>query len=250
MPHWHDLDQFWSDCGPFIFRQQVRAAAPEETSQILALLDLAPASRILDMPCGVGRHSLELARRGFRITGVDRTDEYLKDAAAAARAEGLSIDWVRADMREFQAASPFDAALNVYTSFGYFTDPADDRRVVENFFRSLRPGGRILFEMIDKDLLLQRFRPTDWSEEPDGTLVLHRRTLSPDQSWIDSRWLIIRATDRREIKFGHRLYGRRELTSLLESVGFIIDRVCGLLSGAPQGPDAPRLVVVATRPAR
>ena len=96
---------------------------------------------MLDLCCGVGRHSLELVRRGFRVTGVDRTQAYLDLVAAAAKREALDLELVRQDMREFHRDESYDGVINLFTSFGYFEDPRDDQRVVDNVYASLRSGG-------------------------------------------------------------------------------------------------------------
>jgi len=250
MSDWHEDDRFWAECGAVIFRPQVRAAAAEEIGKVAALLGLPAGARVLDMPCGIGRHALELARRGFRVTGVDRTAAFLDEARASVKAEGLggSIEIVQADMREFRRPGAFDAALNLYTSFGYFEDPADDRRVLDGLFASLRPEGRLILELVGRETLAKHFRQTDWREDPDGTLVLEHRTLKDDWSWIESRWIVIKGTDRHEIRFGHRLYTASNLKALVESAGFGEVRALGSLAGTPYDQDATRLVVTARRP--
>jgi SAM-dependent methyltransferase len=247
MPEWHEDDGFWRAVKARIFGEPMRSDAGAEAADIVRLLGIEPPSLILDMPCGVGRHAIEFAGRGFRVTGVDRTASYLADAAERARVGGLTgrTEWVQADMREFSRPGVFDAAINVYTSFGYFKDPADDVRVAAALFASLRPGGRVLFEMVNKEWIARRFRASDWHEEPDGTLVLEQRALSADGSWIDNRWLIIRGAERMEMRFGHRLYGADELAALLERCGFRGVEVYGALSGMKASVDSPRLVVVA-----
>lgn len=258
MTEWHEDETFWDRGRSIVFGQRVMAGAPDEVENIVRLFGIEPPARILDMPCGPGRHALELARRGFLVTGVDRTAKYLDEAAAGAKARGLAdrTAWVRADMREFgrdgrtgaDQAGTFDAAINVFTSFGYFARPEDDRRVAEAFFAALRPGGHILFEMVNKGWISRRFQASDWHEEPDGTLLLEQRTLSADGSWIDNRWIVVRGGERSELRFGHRLYGEEELRAVLASVGFTGMRVYGALSGMDATPESPRLVMVARKP--
>jgi SAM-dependent methyltransferase len=115
--------------------------APAEVDAMVALLGIKPGAAVLDLCCGVGRYALELARKGFYVTGVDRTAAYLQIAREKATVEHLGLDLVQDDMRHFVRPSAFDAAINLYTSFVFFEDPADDRKVVENVLHSLRPGG-------------------------------------------------------------------------------------------------------------
>jgi SAM-dependent methyltransferase len=223
--------------------------APEEIGKVIALAGVQPGARVLDMPCGIGRHSLEFARRGFVVTGVDRTQAYLEQCRAGADAEGLSesVEWVQGDMREFVRPEAFDLCVNLYTSFGYFEDQEDDRRVAANLLASLKPGGVAVFEMVAKEVLARTFKATEWHQEPDGTIVLEERTLSRDWTWIENRWVLIKGGEQRELRFSHRLYGGAELRELMEGVGFVDVRVYGSLGGIPFDQKAERLVVVGSR---
>jgi len=238
---WHEQDDFWETVSPM---QQRWADTPAEVDNLIALLEIAPGAHILDLCCGVGRHSLELARRGFRVTGVDRTLAYLRRAAEQADTEGLEIEFVEEDMRTFCRPDAFDVVINLFTSFGYFEDPDDDRHVVANVYRSLRSGGAFLVEMKGKEVLARVFQERDWDEE-DGLLVLQERELSQDWSWIENRWILLKDDSRTELRTGHRLYSAAELTSLLTECGFARAGACGGLDGSPYDQTAKRLAVVA-----
>jgi SAM-dependent methyltransferase len=248
MAIWHEQDDFW-EAVP-LFDEEHMEIAPAEVDAVLSLLDLEPGAAILDLCCGVGRHSLELARRGYRVTGVDRTAAYLQTARHKAADEGLEVEWVQADMREFVRADAFAAAVNLYTSFGYFEDPAQDRRVAENLFHSLIPGGWLLMEMMGKEILARIFRPRDWRELPDGSLFLQERRICHDWTWIENRWILVKDGQRKEYPLGHRLYDGAGLRALLLQAGFASVALYGDLSGLPYDTEGRRLVAVArkTRP--
>ncbi|MEK7353263.1 MAG: class I SAM-dependent methyltransferase, partial [Chloroflexota bacterium] len=144
---WHEDDSFWQTWGPLMFPAQRIADATEEVTKIIKLMDIKPGASILDLGCGIGRISLEFARRGFRVTGVDRTTSYLEQARQLAEKEKLNIEFVHGDMRAFVRPDAFDSVVSTYTTFGYFEDPADDRRVVDNVYKSLRPGGTVLIDI-------------------------------------------------------------------------------------------------------
>lgn len=260
---WYDDDSLWTFLSPIIFGESFTKPAAEQVDGVLALAGppaAAPGATVLDLPCGVGRHSLDLARRGYRVVAVDRTQSYLDQARRCAEAEGLGdrIEFVRADMREFARPGAFDLVINLFTSFGYFDDPIDDRRVAGAFLANLKPGGKLVIELVGKEIVARIFRPRDWREGPDGTLVLESRELARDFSWIENRWQILTprpdstgepagcgaAYHRRELRFGHRLYSAAELKSLLDSVGFTNLKAYGTLAGGPYDQSALRLVVV------
>ena len=147
---WHEDDHFWEQTAPFQFDERRWAAASKEVEQALALLQLKEGAAVLDLCCGPGRHSLELARRGFKVTGVDRTARFLEEARRRAEAEGLAIEFVQDDMRTFHRPGTFDAAINLFTPFGYFDDPEEDHRVLENIYASLKPHGKLLLDVMGK----------------------------------------------------------------------------------------------------
>ena len=101
---------------------------------------------------------MELARRGFNVTGVDRAAQYLGQARQQALEEGLVIEFVQQDMREFRRPGSFDIPLNLNTSFGYFEDPADDLQVLPNIHASLQPGGSLVAKTIVKEVLARIFQ--------------------------------------------------------------------------------------------
>jgi len=244
MTVWHDDDHFWSAMAPLIFDTQRWTEAAQDIDQIVTLAGLRQGESVLDLCCGPGRHSIELARRGFSVVGVDRTASYLDEARRRAAAENRSVEFVQDDMRRFCRPQSFDAAVNLYTSFGYFTDIEDDRRVLKNLRQSLRPGGRLILDLVGKETVARIFREREWFER-DGLIRLEERTISQDWSWIDCRWILLDGQKRHEFMISHRLYSAAELTGQLLQCGFGSTRVYGDLAGVPYDHNARRLVVVA-----
>lgn len=246
MKPWHEQDVFWETVAPILFAQRRWSDAPAEVEKVVSLLGIGPGTHILDLCCGVGRHSLELARRGFHVTGVDRTRLYLDRASKQAEAEGLKIEFVQDDMRSFCRPDAFDVAINLFTSFSYFEDPEEDRQVLLNVYRSLKPGGVFLLEMMGKEILARIFRERDWHEE-NGVLILEERKLSKNWGWIESRWIMFKGNNRTELRLSQRLYSAVELTSLVTGCGFTHVDVYGDLAGSAYDHMATRLAIVAHR---
>ena len=242
---WHEDPAFWETLEGLLFPPEKLDAAADELDALLSLADI-DGGRALDVPCGVGRHAVELAGRGFEVTGVDATNRYLETARGRAEAAGVDLEFVEADMREFVRPGAFDLVLNVYTSFGYFEDPADDRRTARNFHESLADGGRLVMSLTSKEVIAGKFRKRTWSEQ-DGTYLLEEHEVQDDWSWMENRWVVVEDGETREFEVSHRLYSARELSVLLESVGFDEVDVYGDRSGAPFDQDAERLVVVAEK---
>jgi len=243
---WYKQDTFWETVAPTLFTQRRWSEAPVEVGQVVALLGIEPGAHVLDLCCGVGRHSLDLARRGFQVTGVDRTRPYLDRAARQAEAEGLEIEFVQSDMRSFCRPDAFDAVVNLFTSFGYFEDPEDDRQVALNVCRSLKSGGAFLIDMMGKEILARIFRERDWYEE-DGVLILQERKVTKNWSWMENRWIMFKDNHRAELNLSHRIYSATELASLLTECGFAHVDAYGDLEGSAYDHLARRLVVVARK---
>ena len=121
---WFEDEDFWTAYAPLMFDEAHWAEVPAIVDAIERLAKPAPGAAVLDTCCGPGRHSLELASRGYRVTGIDITEAYLEAARASAGDDNPRF--LKADIRDFSTDQPFDLAINLYTSFGYFSDPADD----------------------------------------------------------------------------------------------------------------------------
>ena len=243
---WYNQDDFWTTFESLLFNQKRLADSALQVDQIIKLLQIEQGEKILDLCCGIGRHSLEFARRGFDVTGVDRTTFYLDKAQNQSKAEDLNIEFVNEDMRNFCRAGAFDAVINMFTSFGYFEKVEDDRRVVENVYRSLKSGGKFLIEIMGKELITRDFRERDWNEI-NGFIILEERRLLNNWEKIENRWIILKDNQQIEYKFVLRLYSAKELTSLLTQCGFSDIEVYGSLAGIDYDHNAKRLVVLARK---
>jgi SAM-dependent methyltransferase len=240
---WHDRDGFWKLVEPFLFTTRRAELAQEQVAQIMALLGLETGARVLDLPCGNGRHALELAARGFEVTGIDRTESYIEEARREAARRGLAAAFQVGDMRDYRAPGQYDLVLNLFGSFGYFDDPADDMRVLENMAASLRPGGRLLIETAGKEIVARDFQPRDWFQQDDLLVLTERKTT---HSWgrIETRYIVIKDGEWVEQTVSIRSFSAAELVSLLAAAGYHDVQVCGSLAGSAYDHSAERLVVI------
>jgi len=169
-------------------------------------------------------------------------------ASTRAMEGGLDIEFVQADMRTFRRAEHFDFAFNLFSSFGYFEDPNDDLQVLRNLQESLKPGGKLLMEMLGKEILARNFRDKVWHHRP-GTdeYLLREASGRSGWDWIENRWTLIRGGDHRVFTFGIRVYSGAELASALRQAGFSRVDLFGSLEATPYDQAAQRLVAVAVR---
>jgi ubiquinone/menaquinone biosynthesis C-methylase UbiE len=212
-------------------------------------LRLEPGAHVLDIACGVGRHSIELARQGYHVTGLDLSPALLGIAASRAERAGVQVNWVHADMRDIPFTHTFDAAFNIFSSWGYLESESEDEKVLAAVARALKPGGAFLLETLHRDRLIQGFQANLW-HEGIGVLVLEERSFDLLHSRLLANWTAIYDDGRR--RHWHmttRLYTAAELRRMLETSGFTLTQSFGSYDGAPLTLDSTRLILVAERTA-
>jgi ubiquinone/menaquinone biosynthesis C-methylase UbiE len=240
-------DAFFSDFYLRAFAGEVRDAAAEEQALAAAGLARCPeGGDVLDAPCGFGRHSIPLARAGYRVVGADRSAVLLEEARRRSGGERWP-KWVQADYRELpHPDESFDLALNLFSSLGYLCDEQDTRTLAE-LRRVLRPDGRLLIETMHRDLLLLRWQEQDWRLLGEGRLLLEQRTFDPASGVAQMTQTLVPSNGERESRTTSlRVYSATELLAMLERAGFGEARCYGAFDGRPFASDT-RLVVVARR---
>jgi SAM-dependent methyltransferase len=188
----------------------------------MELLALPAGARILDVPCGQGRHAHLLAEAGFRVDGLDYS-RFLLDRARE-RGTSATLRYTRGDMRKLPArwTGRFDAVVNLFTSFGFFTDPADDARVIAEFGRVLKPDGMLVFHAGSRDGVMARFLARDWWKSDDGTVIGHERSFDPLSGilTIHTTWEGPAGSGTREHRL--RLYTATRIAELCLEAGLIV----------------------------
>ena len=243
---WFDHESFWRDLYPFMFPEKRLAAATKEAAELLRLT--RPRGRaVLDLCCGPGRFSVALAKRGYRVTGVDTTRYLLGKARARARAARVKVEWIEADMRDFVRPGAFDLAISMFTSFGFFDDKREDLQVLRNMLESLKPRGVCLIDVMGKEHLARIFDPSVASSLPDGTRLLQLHSVRDDWTRVRNEWIVIRRGRAKTFKFDLTIYSGQELRDRMEQVGFVDVTLFGGTGGEPYGLGSQRLVAVGRR---
>ena len=248
MMEWFESEDFWRDFYPYMFSAERFAAAPMEVNQIMALTQCSGGS-LLDLCCGPGRHAVEFAQRGFRVTGVDRSSFLLGRAREHASQTGASIEWVQEDMRRFLRPATFDLACSLFTSFGYFKDEREDLEVLRNIYQCLKEAGVLVIDVVGKERLARTWQNTMCTELADGSLVVQRPQLRSDWCRIHAEWVLVKGERARSFSFEHTIYSGRELKDRLLSCGFREVQLFGDFQGAPYDLNATRLIAVAHKQA-
>ena len=204
---------------------------------------LESVPKILDLCCGPGRISSELARIGYAVTGVDITENFLNAAKEDSEHENLNIEYILADARKFVRPGFFDAIVNLYISFGYFSSQKDDLKVLRNAHKSLRDGGSFIIETLGKEIAVRDYVEADWFEYSDYTMLTE---YEPLDSWtfLKNRWILIKDNKKVEKYFTQRLYSASELKALLLKAGFSGIEIYGDWDESPYDQHAVKLIAV------
>jgi D-alanine-D-alanine ligase len=196
----------------------------QEIDDFVKILKLSPDDKILDLCCGQGRHSLELAQRGFQcVEGIDRSHYLIQKARQTAKKDNLEVKFREGDARKLPfGPDTFDVVLILGNSFGYFETINDDLRVLKEVFRVLKPRDRVLIDVADGQYLRKNFQSRSWEWIDKNLFVCRERSLSLDGQSLITREVITHAEKGvlADQFYDERLYTQESLTELLKTAGF------------------------------
>lgn len=244
-PWWatHFDAQYLHEYEPLFDQAQDR----QEVARLLEVLSLPSGSRVLDCPCGQGRHAQLLAEAGFDVDGLDYSADLL--AVARQRGTGRRLRYRRGDMRALPArwTGRFDAVVNLFTSFGFFDEPRDDLRVLAEFARVLKPGGVLIWHGGARDGVMARFLTRDWWSTADGTMFGQERRFDPLSGFLDitSTWRGPHGAGERSHRI--RLYSASELAGRLRDVGLIVEQAFDAWTDRPLTRKSSEMLLVARK---
>ena len=255
---WFEDIEFWEHFAPIMFDDAHWAEVPAVADAVTRLSQfnlygetpdkewqepLACAPKVLDLCCGLGRTSSEFARMGFDVTGVDITESFLKAAKEDAEYENLNIEYIKADAREFVRSGYFDTIVNLYISFGYFSDQNDDLKLLRNAYESLKPGGVFILETLGKEIVSRDFVEAEWFERAGGFMLTEYEIL---EAWtfLKNRWIFIKDGKKTEKIFSQRLYSASEMKSIMQKAGFNKIEIYGDWDESKYDHNAAKLIAV------
>lgn len=238
------FENFYPDLIPYFCHN---IDTPAETEKIKKYLGLDKSHSILDIPCGYGRHCIELTRQGYQVTGLEYTSSQIEMAQTAMDKSGIRFPIIQGDMRNVPFENEFDRAFNYFSSFGYFCRE-ENEKTVEQFYKLLKPGGKFLLELTNRDWILANYISKDFMILENGDLVLTERNFDYRASYISSVVAVIYPDGgQTRTDFSIRLYSPHEILELFESRGFeildLIDEQGGVLNSRSQ-----RINLIARKP--
>jgi cyclopropane fatty-acyl-phospholipid synthase-like methyltransferase len=221
------------------------AATENEVAFVVRHAGVHPPARILDVPCGNGRHALALAKAGFTVTGIDFAPAAVDRAQRAAHTAGVTVRFEHSDMLELEVDEPGDALICMGNSIGY-CEPALTGQLLRRFASAVRVGGRLI---LDTSICAESLLPI----QPHRTFSFEGGTYEQEivydaaQSIVKTRAQLTIDGNREELLYRHFVMTGGELTRALGSVGFRTHGLYGSTDDAAFGPGSPRLMLVAVR---
>lgn len=217
-----------------------------EVDFMLSALKIRKRAAVLDLCCGIGRHAIELARRGYRVTGLDYTPGYLETARRKAKEVGVKIKFIRGDMRRIPGEKQFDVVINIFTSFGFFEKDAENFKVLSSVSRCLMPGGKFLLDTMNRDWLIKNFQEMRWSDGSYGT-VLEKSSLDPREDLVATKFIWLRNGERTEHDIQLKLYPYSTYKRELKRQGLFITDGFGDFDGNEFSIDSRRMIIIAVK---
>ncbi|MBP2642173.1 MAG: glycine/sarcosine N-methyltransferase [Firmicutes bacterium] len=228
------------------FRSSSFAGNEQEVQFIANILNLNKGAKLLDLYCGYGRHAIELAKLGLKVTGVDATQAFLDIARQKAMEEDVDVTLRLCDMRQLDYCSEFDAIINMFAAFGYFSDE-ENSQVLNKVQEALRPGGRFLIDMMNRDWMVRNSINRYW-RHPNGESVLSYKIELKHGIVTMTRILINQVTGAKmQHEFVLRTYSLEELTAILNKCSLKVRDTYGGFDFSKYGSESPRMIIVAQK---
>jgi ubiquinone/menaquinone biosynthesis C-methylase UbiE len=222
MGEWYE-DSFGEDY-LIVYRHRDFGGARREVEQMIGWLELPEGAKVLDLCCGMGRHSLALAEAGYEVTGVDLSEALLREARAQAGSE--AVTWLRSDMRKLPLTGGYDAVVNLFTSFGYFEEDEEQVKVLREIHRLLKPGGKFIIDFLNPAYVIRHLVPHSTREDGDNLIDESRRI---EDGYVKKDIILTSKVDDTPRKYYERvkLYPLDTFRRLISAAGLQLEAVHG-----------------------
>lgn len=244
---WFEDEDFWLNYAPVMFDQNLWAQAHGIAESVMNIAGLKEGDSVMDVCSGPGRISVEMACLGLKVTAIDITQPYLDIAKETAEDEGVELETINHDMRTFSSEKKYDAAVNLYNSFGYCDSISDDTKIIKSTYNALKDGGIFIMELISRETAVKYFTEGEWYERDNLTILTE---FSVEGLWegLRSKWIIIDENGKKlSHEFVQRLYSAKELRDTFLEVGFSDVKVYGGYDLRPYDQNASTMVIVAKK---
>ncbi|NJN84041.1 MAG: class I SAM-dependent methyltransferase [Caldilineaceae bacterium] len=242
-----DRPNFFETGSPYLHHPLL---TPERTAAevdfVITRLQLPDRARILDVGCGFGRHSIELARRGFAVTAIDPAPAMVAAAHERAKAAGVSVEFQSVSGETFAAANRYAAAICLFTTLGQISATGENSALLGNIFAALLPGGRLIVELPQRAVAVETLKRHERFGGDDRYTEVNRE-FDPSSNTMSERFEVVDGDNRRDFLLRYRLFSRPEVERLLAAHGFGLNAFYADYAGAPLLHSSPTMIVVAHR---
>jgi len=231
-------------------KQNLKQRTLTEVDGILRLLVLKPKSKILDCPCGYGRHSIELSKRGFIVTGSELNAKHLSVAKKEARKNSAKIKFVKENMLDLDYDSEFDAVINMFYSFGFFETDEENFKVLQNFFKALKPIGQFLMHTDVNIPFIQagKYKHNETRTLTNGNALRIVDKYDPVTKRMNGFWILKdRNGEETKKEYSVRVYTKEEFIELCKKAGFRFCKAYSDWDKKPYSENSEDMIIVATK---
>jgi len=233
----------------------------EEVDFYIKAAKLKQSDEILDLACGHGRHSIELAKRGFvHVTASDYSEVFISKAIKDAKDAGVKISFIQEDMKKLPYKDKFNAVLLLFTAFGYFDDETN-KDVLKQIQNSLKPDGRFLIDVVSGEAVIRRFEREGVPDRKTGLPLIARQVemsghITDESEWFDKEEQVLHSHrewldegKKKEYDYYLHVYTMQQYEQMLTGAGFIVDSTWGDTNGNPFSSvdDSSRTIILARK---
>ncbi|KIL40620.1 SAM-dependent methyltransferase [Gordoniibacillus kamchatkensis] len=221
--------------------------AKQEVRQMIDWLRLPPGARVLDLCCGMGRHSFTLAEFGYDVTGLDLSEVLLSEAKE--QDSSSSVRWLQGDMRHVPLPCVrFDAVVNLFTSFGYFDDDKENRKVLLEIERLLQPGGKWIVDFLNPYAVVSGLVPH--SERREGNMIIREARYVKNGMVYKQITVLEDGRDTRTYTEQVKLYKLPDFEQMLKGSSLVVKQLYGDYQGSSyNAATSPRMIMVGEKKA-
>lgn len=234
-------------------KEKLKERTQREAEGIIYLLKLTSGSKILDVPCGYGRHSIYLAKKGFKVTGLDINEEHLKKAIIDAEKEKVQVLFRKEDMKLIgkDYEKIYDSLINMFYSFGFFSEE-ENIQTMKSFYNSLKDGGKMLIHTdVSPEMIINKTTQTDAVRKlPNGNKLIIIENFNFQNKRMEGSW---ETTDNvgkpihKRAYYSVRIYSKEEFEDLIKKVGFKEVKVYGSFNGEEFSEKSKEMIIVAQK---
>lgn len=228
-----------------LYSKRNEVEAEESITAIQKFVPLFQHDKVLDLACGAGRHAICLAKRGIDVTAVDLSDTLLLTAKTDAILQNVDIKFIKADMREINFENEFKVVCQIFTSFGYFENNEDNKKVVEKVRKALKPSGYYVLDIMNKNFIEKNIVP-ETIRTVENYEVIERRSI--ENNYVVKKIFINSETETKEYEERVRLFSYTEIKDLLQDCSMTPIKFIGDYKGSEfDENESERMIVISSK---